>query len=81
MEWAEEFGVGEMGLSPVAFWSLTVREFWIKHRAFVRSEDRARSGLYTLALLTGNFQKTHQDKLERSAHALRRYPIKAWLLK
>ena len=80
MDWAEEFGIGEMGLSPDTFWSLTVREFWIKHRAFSRAEDRAKSLVVTLALMTGDFPKAQHAKLERSAHALRRYPIKSWLV-
>lgn len=69
-----------MGLSPEAFWSLTVREFWIKHRAFTRAEDRQKSLVYTVALLTGDHSKQTAAKLERSAYALRRYPIKAWLV-
>lgn len=80
MEWAEEFGVGELGLSPEAFWSLTLREFWIKHAAFSRAEDRALSRVYTLANLTGTFRVDERRKLKKAESALRRYPVKKWLL-
>lgn len=68
-----------MGLSPEAFWSLTVREFWIKHRAFSRAEDRQRSLVYMVALMTGQHGKAAAAKMERHAYALRRYPLKKWL--
>ena len=79
--WAEEWGIGEMGLSPEAFWRLTVREFWIKWRAHQRARDWERSLLFEFVLKTtpGLSQKTETD-LQRSIHQLRRYPIKRWLL-
>ncbi len=69
-----------MGLSPAAFWSLTVREFWIRHRAFSRAEDRSRSLVFELARMTGEHAKPQQEQLVRAENALRRYPIKRWLV-
>jgi hypothetical protein len=70
-----------MGLAPEAFWSLTVREFWIKHRAFTRSEDRQRSLMIEHAARTGQgYKDTDRAALHRHANALRRYPLKKWLL-
>lgn len=68
-----------MGLSRQAFWSLTVREFWIKHRAFTRAEDRQRALIRELALLTTSYQPKASHRVQRDCHALRRYPIKRWL--
>lgn len=78
--WAEQVGIGEIGLSPDAFWSLLVREFWIKHRAFERAEDRARSLVIQLAAMTGHYNEKDRGRLERQANLLRRYPVKRWLL-
>jgi len=64
---------------PDAFWSLTVREFWIKHRSFSRAEDRAESALVRQALRVGHFKKSTANQMERYANALKRYPIKPWL--
>ncbi len=69
-----------MGLSPEAFWSLTVREFWIKHAAFFRSEHRQRANLIELALRTTDYKKDAIGQLQKSVNALRRYPLKQWLL-
>jgi len=79
LEWAEEFGLGEMGLEPQAFWSLTVREFWIKHAAFTRAEDRRESALIRHALRTQSYKSKDRNQLNRAANALKRYPRKAWL--
>jgi len=68
-----------MGLSRPAFWSLTVREFWIKHRAFVRAEDRARALMFELALQLRHY-KDEGANVRRNINALRRYPIKQWLV-
>lgn len=68
-----------MGLSTRAFWSLTVREFWIKHRAFTRAEDRQRALVRELALLTANYKDPERRSIERQLNTLRRYPIKPWL--
>lgn len=70
-----------MGLAPAAFWSLTPREFWIKHRAFTRREDRNRSLILELAMLTAQISTKDKNTLERHSNLLRRYPIKKWLLK
>jgi hypothetical protein len=66
-----------MGLAPDVFWALTKPEFDIKHRAFVRAEDRQRSLMLELALMTGGhrFKKGDQDSLRRSITALKRYPM------
>lgn len=69
-----------MGLAPDIFWSLTPREFWIKHRAFTRAEDRSRSLVVQLAAMTGHYSEQDRVKLERWANQLRRYPVKRWLL-
>lgn len=80
MEWAEEVGIGEMGLDPDVFWSLNFREFWIKHRAFIRAEDRLRALVREAALLMRPSQKDGDNvRSERDINALRRYPIKKWL--
>lgn len=68
-----------MGLAPAEFWSLTYREFWIKHRAFERGEDRARALIFELAAMVGQFDERRRGKVLRGANALRRYPIKKWL--
>jgi hypothetical protein len=66
---------------PDQFWSLTVREFWIKHAAFSRAEDRAEAALIRQALRLGQFKKSAANELSRYANALKRYPIKPWLVK
>jgi hypothetical protein len=78
--WAEEFGIGEMGLSPAVFWRLNVREFWIKHRAFTRAEDRARSLMLEHAALLGQFKDKDRNSIRKSSNVLRRYPVKQWLM-
>ena len=77
--WAEEFGIGEMNLSPDGFWSLTPREFGIKHAAFARSEDRWQALVIDLALRTADYKDADRDRLMRVMHALRQYPQKSWL--
>jgi hypothetical protein len=57
-----------------------VREFWIKHRAFTRAEDRARSLVLEHAAMIGNFKDKDKNTLRKSVNALRRYPIKQWLM-
>lgn len=79
MQWAEVFGIGEMGLQPRDFWSLTVREFWIKHDAFKRAEDRARSLVFEHVSLSVHRKERHQNAIVRQVNALRRYPVKPWL--
>jgi hypothetical protein len=68
-----------MGLEPRVFWSLTVREFWIKYRAFIRAEDRAEASVMRQALRTQHYKKADRNALSRAANALRRYPVKRWL--
>jgi hypothetical protein len=63
---------------PEAFWSLSPREFWLKHAAFSRAEDRAEAALVRQALRLGQFKKSAAIQLERYANALKRYPIPPW---
>lgn len=77
--WAEEFGLGEMGLSSREFWSLTVREFWIKHAAFMRAEARMRALLSELSLQTTQLDDKGRGQRLRAIGTLRRYPVKRWL--
>lgn len=73
-------GIGEMDLAPDAFWSLTVREFQIKHAAFMRAEDRRKSLAITQALLSsGHMKKADRERIAKSASDLVRYPQKSWL--
>lgn len=72
-------GVGEMGLTPNQFWSLTLREFHIKHAAFARAEDRQRALVHEVVALVGLLDKKNKEIELRNANALRRYPIKPWL--
>ena len=78
--WAEEVGIGEMGLMPEQFWGLTYREFQIKHAAFKRAEDRVQALVVMHARLTGSYDAAHKRRLLRWEGALRRYPLKKWLL-
>lgn len=61
------------------FWSLTYREFLLKHAAFSRAEDRAEAAMIRQALRLGSFKDKDHRAFVRAAHALRRYPVKAWL--
>lgn len=79
MEWAEALGLGELGLMPEQFWSLTVREFWLKFNAFHRAENRMRSLVREHARLVGRFSQAHKVQLAHEMHALRKYPEKSWL--
>jgi len=57
-----------------------VREFWIKHEAFARAEDRARSLVLEHVFLTSPRANASQtNALRRNVNALRRYPVKSWL--
>jgi lipase chaperone LimK len=69
-----------MALAPEQFWSLTVREFWIKHAAFTRAEDRRRSLVIEHSLISGHRDDRAREEIQRTVNALRRYPIKSWLL-
>lgn len=68
-----------MALAPAVFWSLTPREFEIKHRAFVRAEDRHRALFFELALMTGHRKPEAKQRLEKAISSLRQYPQKPWL--
>lgn len=68
-----------MGLAPQDFWSLTVREFWIKHDAFVRAEDRAESAWLRQALRTKRYKDRERNAMTKEANRLKRYPVKSWL--
>lgn len=66
-------------MHPLAFWTLTPREFLLKQDGFTRAEDRALSLLIRHAAMTGSYKKRDQAKLWRAVNALKRYPVKAWL--
>lgn len=68
--------MGEMGLSEQEFWSLTMPVFNIKHAAFARAEDRARSLVLELAVMTGSYKDNDRKALRRTVNALRRYPVR-----
>ena len=68
-----------MGLSPDAFWDLTYREFWIKHRAFNRAESRARALVFEVALMVAPADKKVQAARAEAVKALRQLPLKQWL--
>lgn len=71
-----------MELSPDVFWSLTMREFWIKQAAFVRKEDRAKALTHRLAYLIGRFPKKEDfEREKKNEGALRRYALKPWLIR
>lgn len=62
------------------FWSLTYREFQIKHAAFTRSEDRQRALMFELAEHIGQWKDNDRDKLVKNVNVLRKYPVKRWIL-
>jgi hypothetical protein len=64
---------------PDEFWGLTVREFHIKFRAFVRAENRAESVMLRQALRTSGGDKKQRHEMQQAANRLRQYPVKAWL--
>ena len=64
---------------PAQFWSLTVREFWIKFRAFVRAENRAEAANIRHALRTSGGDTSGRRKLQEAANELRQYPVKSWI--
>lgn len=67
-------------MMPEQFWSLTLHEFWIKHAAFIRAENRQRSLVFLLASLTGHYKEKDRKALDQAESALRRYPVKSWLI-
>lgn len=70
-----------MGLMPWDFWRLTVREFWLKHDAFVREENRKEAAqLYQTAQIATRMKGQHRNQLIRAANSLKRYPVKPWLM-
>lgn len=64
---------------PDQFWALTVREFWIKFRAFVRAENRAEATNIRHALRTSGGDMNSRRKLQEAANQLRQYPMKPWI--
>jgi hypothetical protein len=61
---------------PDEFWMLTMREFWIKHAAFHRAENRARSRVLEHASIIGHFKDKDRNALKKSVNVLRQYPIR-----
>ena len=68
-----------MGLTLEQFWSMLPREFHLKHRAFVRAENRQRALVMEHALMTGHFAPKDATSVKHSINVLREYPIKRWL--
>lgn len=66
-------------MHPLAFWTLTPREFLLKQDGFTRAEDRALSLVLRHALMTGQYKKRDRLQLSRAVNTLKRYPVKAWL--
>lgn len=64
---------------PAAFWSLTVREFWIKHDAFMREQDRRLYLLAWQAWKTTTYKPKAKHPEEIIGRVLTRYPEKPWL--
>lgn len=64
---------------PEQFWSLTLREFHIKHAAFLRSENRMRALVWELASMTASYKDKDRSKVRHGANSLRQYPVKRWL--
>lgn len=48
--WAEQIGLGELGLKPWEFWRLTPHEFDLMLEGFFRRQDRAWEMVGTLGL-------------------------------
>lgn len=63
---------------PEQFASLDPREFWLKHAAFTRAEDRQQALVIDLALRTADYKDSVRGELVRAMNALRRYPVKQW---
>jgi lipase chaperone LimK len=61
---------------PEEFWMLTMREFWIKHAAFNRAENRARSLVLEHASIIGQFKDKDRNALRKSVNLLRQYPAR-----
>ena len=65
---------------PEQFWRLTYREFSLKHEAFMRHEDRMKALIFEHSLMGGGRDEQKELALQRQINALRRYPIKPWLV-
>lgn len=81
--WAEQVGLGECGLMPDQFWSLTPRELLLKHAAFVRAERRSEWLVGRLAMLMTRYEKGKAPQTVTQLLGYRRmdrYPVKSWLL-
>lgn len=68
-----------MGLEPRVFWSLLVREFWIKYDAFRRAEDRREALMLNQVVLSTHMKEKDRNAMKRRANLLTRYPVKRWL--
>lgn len=69
---------------PAQFWALTVRQFWIKYRAFIRAENRQLRRMAQSALMTdGDKYKKHMRTPEKLLGAggrpMNLYPVKKWI--
>jgi hypothetical protein len=78
--WAEAYGMGEMGLMPEQFWSLTKPEFDLKHEAFERQQVRELWLVGKLALLTQSFKGEPKTPGQLfGMQPMVRYPSKPWM--
>ena len=68
-------------MSPAAFAVLEIREFHLKHAAFMRAENRRAADVLEIALKTAGdkYKKGDQETMKRQVAALRQYPMKQWL--
>ena len=65
---------------PDQFWSLSLREFWIKHAAFMRAENRKRALGFELAGMVSMADEKAKRVWARNTSVLTQYPIKPWAL-
>jgi hypothetical protein len=72
-----------MGLSPAQFWTLTPGEFWIKHRAFYRADNRAKLLVGLNGFILGRWPKKDRPQSPGQVLGWRGvvplYPEKPWL--
>ena len=74
--------MGELGLMPEQFWSLSKPEFELKYDAFQRGEMRALWLVGKLALLTQEFKNNPKSPGQLfGISPMIRYPLKPWLMK
>lgn len=65
---------------PDQFWSLMPKEFWLKHAAFKRAENRRKALFVMLVRRMGHHSERTRADLYREENFLRQYPVKRWLL-